>query len=111
MELKQRSIPLRVTLGQIVVHRYYVNTFTHKGIEIGREGCHKGFAFTGGHFGNFTRVKYNPTNELHIIMHHVPLHLGARCKPFVRPLGNLSCYLDMRLGGGQLFVEHGGLHY
>ena len=40
MEHIDRSHPFRVTLGQVIVHRYHMNAITSKGIqEYGERSC------------------------------------------------------------------------
>ena len=54
MEHINGAHPLRVTLGQIVVHSYHMNAITSKGIqEDGKCSC-KGLTFTREHLGYLT---------------------------------------------------------
>ena len=61
MEHIERTHPLRVTLGQIVVYRDDVNTITSEGIEKHGEGSHKGLTFTSGHLGNLSLMENETT--------------------------------------------------
>ena len=75
VKLKKWCFPGAVTLGQIVVYGYKVHTISRKGIQIKWQRCDQRFSFTCLHFSNFSFVKYHATNELHVIMNHVPRDL------------------------------------
>ena len=83
MEHIERAHPFRVTLSKIVVHGYHVYTVTCQCVEEYRECTHKCFTFTRCHFGNFSLVQYHTTEELHVIVHHVPLGVVATSYPVV----------------------------
>ena len=51
--------PLTVTARQIIVHRHHVDALAAQCIQIGRQGGHQGFAFTGLHFGNTSLMQHN----------------------------------------------------
>ena len=57
--------PLRVALGQIVVDGDNVDALAGEGVEVGREGGHQGFTFTGLHLGDAALVQHNAADELH----------------------------------------------
>ena len=72
MEHIDGSHPLRVTLGQIIVHRYHMNTVTGKGIQEDGECSRKSLTFTREHLGNLTLVQYRTSEELYIKVYHIP---------------------------------------
>jgi hypothetical protein len=73
-------------------------------IEVSRQGRNKGFTFTCGHFGNFTVVQHHATDELNIVMHHVPNYLGARGLPAVFIDGFVAFDTHKILRSGQVAV-------
>ena len=78
-----RTIPLRVTLGQVIVDGDYMHTFVGEGVEVYREGCHKGLTFTRCHLGDLTLVQYHAAEELDIVMDHIPGDLVTACHPVI----------------------------
>ena len=52
-------------------------------IEEYRQCCHKGFTLTCCHLGYFTLMKHYATEELHIVMHHIPSNLITACHPCI----------------------------
>ena len=83
MEHVERAHPFRVTLCEVVVHGHHVHTVAAKCVEEHRERTHEGFTFTGSHFGNLTLVKHDTTDELHVVVNHIPSHLVATSHPVV----------------------------
>ena len=59
--------PFGVTLGQIVVHGHDVDATACQRVQIGREGRHKGFTFTGLHFRDVALMQENPAHQLDIV--------------------------------------------
>ena len=105
MEHIDGAHPFRVTLGQIVIDCYYVNTVTRQGIEEYREGSYEGFTFTGSHFGNFTLVQYDTTEELHVVVYHVPLCVISTGYPVVLVDSFVAFNTYKIVRGGQLAVK------
>ncbi len=85
VELVQWAHPGRVTLRQVVVHRNHVHTAARQCIEVNRQSSHQGFTFTGRHFRNFSAVQYHTTDELYIVMYHIPFDWSTGSVPFVFP--------------------------
>ncbi len=83
MKFKQHTHPFRVSLCQIVINSYNMNTFTSKCIKIQRQGCNKSFTLTCCHFSNLSLVQNSSTNKLDIIMYHIPLNHIASCHPSI----------------------------
>ena len=105
----ERSHPLRVTLGQIVVHRYYVNTITRQCIQEYRQRSHEGLTFTRCHLGNLTLMQNNTTKQLYVVVYHFPFQVVATCRPMVVVDGLVAIDGDKVLAGvcSQLAVEIG----
>ena len=105
VEHVERSHPLGVTLGQVVVHGYDVYTVTGQGVEEYGEGSHEGLTFTGCHFGNLAFVQYDTTEELYVVVYHVPGNFITACHPMVFVDGLVAFDADKVLGSSQLAVE------
>ncbi len=83
MELIEGSHPLRVTLSQIVVDGDHVHTVAGQGIEEHGQGTHKGLTLTCGHLGDLTLMEGDTTEELHVVVDHVPFDFVATGCPFI----------------------------
>ena len=83
MEHIYRSIPFRVTLSQVVVHSHDVNPIAGECIKENREGRYQCLTFTCGHLGNFTLMQNDTTEELNIVVDHVPGYLVTPSCPMV----------------------------
>ncbi len=77
----KRAHPLGVTLGEIVVHGNHMHALVGQRIEEDGQRCHQRLTLTGCHLGNFALVKHHATNQLHIIVHHIPANLIAARSP------------------------------
>ena len=97
--------PLRVTLGQIVVHRHYVYTLAGQGVEEYGQRSHQRFTLTRGHLGNLTLVQYHTAKELYVVVDHIPLQVVATCQPVVLVDGLVALDGDKLLLGSQVAVE------
>ncbi len=80
-EFKHRAHPFGVTLGEVRVHGNEVNTASHESIQIYRRKRNKGFTFPGFHLCNFPLMDCNAAEQLHVVLHHVPLNFGAGSFP------------------------------
>ena len=76
-EVVQTAHPLRVTVGQVVVHGHNVNTLARQSVEVHRQGCGQRLAFTRAHFRNLAVVQRHAAQQLHIEMAHLHDTLGA----------------------------------
>ncbi len=94
----ERSHPLRVTFCQIVVYCDHVNTVTCECVEEYRQSSYKSFTLTSSHFGNLTLVKRNTTEDLHIIVNHVPLDFVTTSSPFIMIDSLVAVYSDEVVG-------------
>ena len=63
--------PLRVALGEIIVHRDEMGPLAFQGIEVDRQCRDEGFPFTRFHFRDATLVQDHAADELHIEMPHI----------------------------------------
>ena len=111
MELIEWTHPLAVTLGEVVVDSYHMHTVVGEGVEEDRESGHEGLTFTCCHLGNLTLVKHHATKELNIIMHHVPVHRIASCRPCSVVDSLVAIDGDEILGCSQLAIHVGGSHH
>ena len=105
MEHVDGSHPLRVTLGQIVIHSYYMNTITGKGIQEYRKRSGKGLTFTCEHLGNLTLMQYGTSEELYIKVYHIPQKVITTSYPMVMVDGLIALYLYKIMSSSQLTVE------
>ena len=101
----ERAHPFGVTLGQIVVDRHHVNTIARKSIEEDRKGGHKGLSFTRCHFGNLAFVENYTTEQLNIVVNHVPLHVVASGYPVIMINGFVVVNGDKVVSRSQRAVE------
>ena len=79
----ERSHPLRVTLSQVIVDSYDVNTIAGQGIQEYRTGTNEGLTLTSSHLGNLALVQNNTTEELNVVVDHFPLEVIATCCPVI----------------------------
>ncbi len=94
----QRSHPLRVTLGQVIVHGHYMDAVTCQGIQEHGEGSHEGLTFTCCHLGDLSLMEYLTTEELHVVVDHLPFQVVATGSPVVVIDGFVSVDGDEILG-------------
>ena len=83
MEHVKRSHPLRVTLGEVVVDGHDMHTVSCQRIEEYRQGSDEGLTLTSSHLGNLTLMQYNTTEELYVIVYHLPFKVVTTCCPVV----------------------------
>ena len=62
--------PLGVTTGQVVVDGDHVHALAGQGIQIDRQGGHKGLALAGFHFGDLALVQHRAADDLYIEVAH-----------------------------------------
>ena len=94
MEHIERAHPFRVTLCEVVVHRHHVYAVTCQCIEEHRACSHQCLTLTRRHLGNLTLMQHRTTEELHVIMHHLPLQVIAACSPVVVVYSLVTVYRD-----------------
>ena len=64
------SHPLRITLCQVIIYRYYTNSLFLKGIKICRKSGYKGFSFTGFHLCYASLMKNDTADKLYLKVLH-----------------------------------------
>ena len=69
-EVVHAAHPLRLELGQVVVHRDHVYAAAGERVEIGRQGGDQRLALTGLHLGDVAQVQRRPAHQLDV---EVPL--------------------------------------
>ena len=111
MEHIKRSHPLRVTFSQVIVYRHHMHTTSAQSIQKHRKSSHQGLSFTGSHLCNFSLMQNSTTDQLHVIMHHIPGHFISSGKPGIEINGFVTFYLDKIVGNCQIPVELGRRHF
>ena len=106
----QRTHPLAIALGKVVVDGYHVYTVAGQAVQEDGQGSHQGLTFTSRHLGNLTLVEDDTTNQLHVIVHHVPGDFVTTGNPVVgvdslvtvdaHKVLALGCQVTVKLGGG-----------
>jgi len=71
-ELIEVAHPLGIATREVVVGGDELGVAADEGVEIKRERGDEGFAFARGHLGNLALVQGDATDELHIVVDHVP---------------------------------------
>ena len=104
----ERSHPLGVTLGKVVVDCHDMDTFPGESVEEYRKRSHKRLSLSRGHFGYLTLMQDYTADELDIVMHHVPCDLVAAGHPVVVPYGIIPIYLHEIPDSTQVTVEISG---
>ena len=69
-EFIQRTHPVGVAAGQVVVDGDHVYTLAGQCVEVHRQGCHQRLAFTGAHFGDTPFVQGHAADQLHVEVAH-----------------------------------------
>ena len=126
MEHVERSHPLGVSLGEVVVDGDHVHSLAREGVEEHRQGGDEGLSFTGRHLGNLSLMQGDAADELYVIVDHVPGDHVASGFPGIGVDGlvaldahEIVVYAEVavELGGvdcdGLVFLEpaRGALHY
>ena len=108
-----RSVPLAITLGEVVVDSHHMHTFVRQGVEVHRQCGYEGLTFTGRHLGNLTLVQHDAAEELHIVMDHVPGDLVTAGHPVVLIDRFVTVYLhEVKTGvGREVAVQLGCRHF
>ena len=70
-EVVNWSVPAGVTLCEVVVYSYNMNTFSCQGIEICWKKSDEGFTFTSLHLGDVAFMECDTTDELNIEVAHL----------------------------------------
>src|SRR5882762_9564815 len=70
-EVVEAAHPLRVALGQVIVHGDDMHTAAGERIQINRKRSDQRFAFAGLHFGDLAGVQDHAADQLHVEVAHV----------------------------------------
>ena len=120
VELVERTHPLGVTLGQVVVHRHQVHALSGQCVEKYGQRGHEGFSFARRHLGDvafalalaellgrvlFAARQHHAAEELAVVVDHVPLQVVASGHPVRGVDGLVAVDGHEILRGGQLAVE------
>ncbi len=90
VKLKYRPHPFRVAFRQIIVDGHNVNPPSCKGIQKHGKRRYQGFPFSRGHFRDFPLVEDHPSDQLNIVMNHVPNDLISSRHPLIVPNGFIT---------------------
>ena len=104
------SHPLGVTLGKVVVDGDHVDTLARESVEKHRKGRDEGLSLTRGHLGDLALMEGYASDELDVVMHHVPGDFVASGQPVVVPDGLVALYRDEVVPHGEILIEPGGRH-
>ena len=105
VEHVQRAHPLRVTLGEVVIHRDDVDTITREGVEEDGECSDEGLTFPRSHLGDLTLVQDGTSEELHVVVHHIPGDLIATSEPVVLIDSHIILDADEVVADAEVAVE------
>ena len=87
VEHVKRTHPLRVALCKVVVDGNHVYAVSCQGIEEYRQCRNECLTLTGCHLGNLSFVKNYTTEQLYIVVYHVPYGIVSACLPMVTVYG------------------------
>ena len=82
-EVEQGGIPFAITTCQVIVYGNHVNTTFSKGVEVGRKRTYQRFSFSRCHLRDFSAMQCNTTNQLNIVVDHIPTDFSSSGRPFV----------------------------
>ena len=103
----ERSHPLRVALGQVVVDGHHVHAVAGQCVKEDGQCSHEGLTLAGGHLGNLALMEHHAAEELHVVVHHLPFQVVAAGCPVVVVDGLVAIDGDKVLArvAGQFAVE------
>ena len=105
MEHIQRTHPLGVTLGQVIVDSNHMHALSGKCIQEYRKRGHKSLSFTCRHLGNFPLMKCDTTDNLHVVVHHIPHDFITACGPMIGVHGLVPVDFHKIVRHGQILVK------
>ncbi len=104
--------PLRVTLGQVIVHRDHMHAVACERVEEHGQRGGECLSLAREHLGYLSLVQDDSSEQLHVKVHHVPLHVIAPGHPMVVVDGLVTIDVHKVVAGGQFAVEIvGGDHH
>src|SRR5664280_488236 len=94
MEFIDRAHPFRVAFRKVIINCYNMHSPACQSIKENRKSCNNCFSFTGSHLCDLPLMKGNTTNELNIIMDHIPGYLISSGNPLIAPksFAAVDCY-------------------
>ena len=105
VELIHRTHPLGITLCKVVVHGNHMNTLACQRIQEYGQCSHEGLTLSRSHLGNLTLMQYHSTEELNIVVNHIPLDIVSACGP----MGRIDCIVALDIykifAGSEVAVE------
>ena len=110
MEHVERSHPLGVSLGEVVIDGHHMDSLACEGVQEHRQCCHEGLTLTCRHLGNLALMENYTADELHVIVDHIPGLLISTGKPVVLPERLLPVNLHEIVGHAHSTVEVIGSH-
>ena len=85
VEHVERSHPLGVTLGEVVIDGHHMDSLACEGVQEHRQCCHEGLSLTRRHLRNLALVENDTSDELDVIVDHIPGLLVSSGNPVVFP--------------------------
>jgi hypothetical protein len=76
-EVVQAAHPLRVAVGQVVVHRDHVHALAGQRVQVHRQRGGQRLALAGAHFGDLAVVQRHAAQQLDVEVAHLHNALGA----------------------------------
>ena len=101
----ERSHPLGVSFGKIVIDSDHVYTLACERIQEYRERSNESLALTCSHLGNLALMQDDTADDLHIIVHHIPGDLISAGDPVVLPQCLVTLDLYEIPGRAEITVE------
>ena len=102
----ERSHPLGISFGEVIVDSNDMDTLACKSVEEYREGRNESLSFSGRHLRYLSLMKNDTSDKLDIVMDHVPGNLIATGYPVVLPDGIVAFDMDKILSGSsQISIE------
>ena len=107
----KRTHPFGVTFCQIIIHGNHVHTVSGQCIQEYGEGSHQCLTFTGCHFRNLAFVQNDTTEQLYIVVYHVPDRIVTTGYPVILINGLIALDAYKVFCSSQLAVEISGGNY
>ena len=71
--LEKRPHPMRVSASEVIVNRNQLAVSARKSIEVQGASGDQGLSLTRRHLGDVSIVQRHPANQLHVVVHHLPV--------------------------------------
>ena len=107
----KRAHPFGVTFGEVIVHGYHMHAVSGQCVQEYREGSYQCFTFTCCHFRNLTFVQNDTTEQLYIVMNHVPCHIVTTRYPVILVDGFIAFDTYKIFCSSQMAVEFSRSYY